>query len=150
MKRFTFGFLLMLLFMPPTSLSAQTISSVAAVVNADIITTYQLDRAVETLLSRQKQRSKELGLSVTTQEIDDAVDDVMTSNNLDPAALETALAAEGMTLESYRRQIRDEILRYKLMSQEVNYRAQVTSSEVRRYFEENIDESSRKKSPTSA
>ncbi len=137
-------------------------------VNADIITTYQLDLAVERLLSRRnpasqpgdqevqtlrlnvldqlinerllQQRSEELGLAVSDQEIHAAVADVMASNNLDPAGLESALAAEGMTLESYRRQIRDEILRYKLMSQEVNYRAQVTSGDVRRYFEEHIDQ----------
>ncbi|MBD1400810.1 SurA N-terminal domain-containing protein [Pelovirga terrestris] len=168
MKRFTFWFLLMCLSVPISPLAAQTIASVAAVVNSDIITTYQLDRAVERLVSSQnlsrfpsdqerqqlrrevldqlindrllQQRSKELGLSVTTQEVDAAVDDVMTSNNLNPATLETALAAEGMSLESYRRQIHDEILRYKLMSQEVNYRARVTSGEVRRYFEENIEQ----------
>lgn len=162
------GLLLILLLAANNPLAAQTISSVAAVVNADIITTYQLERAVEMLLARQnpartpsdqellklrqevleqlindrllQQRSKELGLSVSDQEISAAVDDVMSSNNLDPASLEVALAAEGMTLASYRQQIRDEILRYKLMSQEVNYRARVTSGEVRRYFEENIDQ----------
>jgi peptidyl-prolyl cis-trans isomerase SurA len=163
-----FGLLLILLLATTSQLTANTISSVAAVVNADIITSYQLDRAVEMLLSRQnlshtpsdrelkelrqevldqlindrllQQRSKELGLRVSDQEVNAAIDDVMTSNNLDPATLEIALAAEGMTLESYRQQIRDEILRYKLMSQEVNYRAQVTSSEVRRYFDEHIDQ----------
>jgi peptidyl-prolyl cis-trans isomerase SurA len=168
MKRFTFGFLLMVLLAPAAPLTAQTISSVAAVVNADVITSYQLDRAVERLVTNQnpsstpsdqellklrqevleqlindlllQQRSKELGLAVTSQEIDAAVDDVMTNNNLDASTLEAALAAEGMTLESYRQQIRDEILRYKLMSQEVNYRARVTSGDVRRYFEENIDQ----------
>jgi len=162
------GLLLILLLGTISPLAAQTISSVAAVVNADIITTYQLEQAVELLLARQnpartpsdqellelrrevleqlindrllQQRSKELGLSVSDQEVNAAVDDVMSSNNLDPASLETALAAEGMTLSSYRQQIRDEILRYKLMSQEVNYRARVTSGEVRRYFEENIDQ----------
>jgi peptidyl-prolyl cis-trans isomerase SurA len=168
MKKYIFGFILILMSANAGLLAAQTITSVAAVVNADIITTYQLDRDVAKLLSRRnlsssasdqelrelrqevleqliidrllQQRSKELGLSVSEQEINAAIDDVMTSNNLNPTTLETALAAEGLTLESYRRQIRDEILRYKLMSQEVNYRAQVTSGEVRRYFEENIDQ----------
>ncbi|HMB16797.1 MAG TPA: SurA N-terminal domain-containing protein, partial [Pelovirga sp.] len=168
MKRFTFAFLLLLLLAATAPLMAQTISSVAAVVNTEIITTYQLDRAVKRLVSNQnlsrnpsdqelqklrqevldqliserllQQRSKELGLSVTAQEVDAAVDDVMASNNLDATSLETALAAEGMTLESYRQQIHDEIMRYKLMSQEVNYRAQVTSGEIRRYFDENIDQ----------
>lgn len=162
------GLLLILLLATTSPLAANTISSVAAVVNADIITSYQLERAVEMLLSRQnlsrtpsdqdlqelrqqvldqlindrllQQRSKELGLRVSDQEVNAAIDDVMTSNNLDPASLEIALAAEGMTLESYRQQIHDDILRYKLMSQEVNYRAQVTSGEVRRYFDEHIDQ----------
>lgn len=168
MKKYIFGCLLILLLASAGPLAAQTISNVVAVVNADIITSYQLERAIEILLSRQnlsrtpsdqelqelrqevleqlindrllQQRSKELGLRVSDQEVNAAIDDVMTSNNLDPASLEIALAAEGMTLESYRQQIHDEILRYKLMSQEVNYRAQVTSSEVRRYFEEHIDQ----------
>ena len=168
MKKHILGLFLILLLATTSPLAAITISSVAAVVNADIITSYQLERAVAMLLSRQNpsrapsdqelqdlrqevldqlindrllhQRSKELGLRVSDQEVNAAIDDVMISNNLDPASLEIALAAEGMTLESYRQQIRDEILRYKLMSQEVNYRAQVTSSEVRRYFEEHIDQ----------
>ena len=162
--------LLLLILLPATTGSATTksITSVAAVVNAEIITTYQLERAVESLLSHQnlprspgeaemqgvrqevleqliddqllQQRSRELGLRVTEQEIEAAIEDVMVSNNLDRDALEVALEAEGLTLESYREQIRDDILRYKLMTQEVNYRAQVTSAEVRRYFEENIDQ----------
>ncbi len=162
--------LFLLILLPATTGSAttKTITGIAAVVNAEIITTYQLERTLESLLSQQnltsaptdaemmqirqevleqmisdlllQQRSRELGLRVTEQEIDAAVEDVMVSNNLDRPGLETALEAEGLTLESYREQIRDDILRYRLMAQEVNYRAQVTSAEVRRYFEENIDQ----------
>ncbi|MFO7766184.1 MAG: SurA N-terminal domain-containing protein [Pelovirga sp.] len=156
-------FLLILLPVATGGVEAKTITRVAAVVNADIITTYQLERAVETIMASRSdaadkqqlrqsaleqlindqlllQRARELDLRVSEQEIETAVEDVMSSNNLDRDALELALKTEGMTLDSYREQIRNDILRYKLMNQEVNYQAQVTSAEVRRHFEENIDQ----------
>ena len=163
-------FLILLMLLTTTSVGAapKTITGIAAVVNAEIITTYQLESTLQSLLSHQRmdrapseaemneirkevleqmigdlllqQRSRELGLRVTEQEINEAVEDVMVSNNIDLPTLKSALEAEGLTLESYRQQIRDDILRYKLMAQEVNYRAQVTSAEVRRYFEDNIDQ----------
>lgn len=163
-----FLFLFILLTATGVGATSTTITSIAAVVNAEIITTYQLERTLRSLLAQQgferapseaemteirqevleqmisdlllQQRSRELGLRVSEQEIDRAVEDVKSNNNLDLAGLEAALEAEGMTLESYREQIRDDILRYRLMAQEVDYRAQVTSAEVRRYFEENIDQ----------
>lgn len=167
MKQFML-FLLILLTATTLGATTKTITGIAAVVNAEIITTYQLERTLESLLSHQnlthsptdaemmeirqevleqmisdlllQQRSRELGLRVNEQEIDAAVEDVMVNNNLDLPGLEAALQAEGLTLESYREQIRDDIMRYRLMAQEVNYRAQVTSAEVRRYFDENIDQ----------
>lgn len=168
MRNCIFSLFILLPLVLAGTATAQTISTVAAVVNSEVVTTYQLERAVNDRLSRQnlgqppndtdraelkrqmleqlinekllQQRSAELGLRVSEQEVNSAIEDVKASNNLDQPALEAALQAEGMTLESYREQIRAEILRYKLMAQEVNYRAQVTSTEIRRYFEENIDQ----------
>jgi peptidyl-prolyl cis-trans isomerase SurA len=45
-----------------------------------------------------------------------------------------------MTIESYREKIRREILRYKLVNREINYKVLVTSGEVRDYFREHIED----------
>lgn len=161
-------FVLLLLAGAGSPAFARTINGVAAVVNTEVITTYQLDRAVEDVVAqrasvtplaesekasvRQRvlerlinekllaQRSQELGLRVADEEVNVAIEDVMVSNNLDREGLEAALNAEGLTMAAYREQISNDILRYKLLAQEVNHRAQVTSAEVRRYFNENIEQ----------
>lgn len=169
MKRIFLAVLILLLPCFTAIGSAQTINQVAAVVNSEIITTYQVEQALDQMLATQQraaetlsdveteqlsaqildrliedkllaQRISSLGLRVTEQEVNAAIEDVKISNNLDQHQLETALAAQGMTLTSYRDQIRTEILRYKLLAQEVSHRVAVTSSEVREYFQENIDQ----------
>ena len=147
---------------------AKTLSKVVAVVNNDIISSYQLDKAVladlekhsqgnqltakqfdqlrentlERLINEKlaKQRTKELGLQVGEAELNAAIEDVQRKNNLTRSMLENALEAQGMDFASYREQLKDEILRYKLLGREVNYKVQVTSGEVREYFREHIDE----------
>lgn len=146
--------------------AAETINRVAAVVNDEIITTYQLEKALSELqttrpaltdatlshpaagqvldrLIEEKlltQRIDRLQLQVGEQEVDAAIEDVKVSNNLDQDGLEAALAQQGMNLAAYRDQIRNEILRYKLLSREVGQRVAVTSSEVRQYFDEHRDQ----------
>ncbi len=147
---------------------AKTLSKVVAVVNNDIISSYRLDKAVlaalekypqsnqltaqqfdqlrentlEQLINEKlaKQRIKELGLRVGEAELNAAIEDVQRKNNLTRTMLKSALEAQGMDFASYRAQLKEGILRYKLLGREVNYKVQVTSGEVREYFREHIDE----------
>ncbi len=146
----------------------KTLSKVVAVVNNDIVSSYQLDKAVLEALARNaqgnqltaeqfdqlrmstleklineklvKQRIKELGLDVGEAELNAAIEDVQRKNNLTRPMLEQALRAQGMDFASYRQQLKDEILRYKLLGQEVNYKVQVTNSEIREYFRQHIED----------
>jgi peptidyl-prolyl cis-trans isomerase SurA len=166
MKRFLL--LLLATCLVATPVVAKTLTKVAAVVNNDIISSYQLDRAVlealaqdakgnqltseqfdqlkasvlENLINEKlvEQRIKELGLQVPDAELNAAIEDVQIKNNLTADMLKNAVEAQGMSFEDYRAQIKSEILRYKLLGREVNYKVQVTSSEVREYFRENIDQ----------
>ncbi len=166
MKQALLSLLLLALLAQPAV--AKNLTKVAAVVNHDIITTYQLDKAVldalakdakgNQLTSKQfdqlKERSlealineklveqqiKALGLTVSDPELNAAIEDVQIKNNLTAEQLKAAVEAQGMSFEAYRQQLKDEILRYKLLGREVNSKVQVTSSEVREYFREHIDE----------
>ncbi len=167
MKRMLF-LLILSLFLTITPAMAKTLSKVVAVVNDEIITSFQLEKAVVAALTQKPdqnqltteqfdqikgevleqmvnnklrdQRIEELGLKVSEPELNSAIEDVQLKNGLTPETFEQALAAQGLTLSKYREQIKKEILRYKLLSREVNYKVLVTSSEVRNYYNRHIDE----------
>jgi len=166
MKYICLSFFCFLLLVNPVA--AKTLTKVAAVVNDDIITTFQLDKAVEVALRTNEkrnqmtaaqfdefklqvlkkmvneklleQRSKELGLTVSDADLESAIKDVEEKNGLTREALVRALAAQGTTLEAYRESVRKEILRYKLLSREVSYKVLVTTNEIRNYYNKHSDE----------
>ncbi|MDY6847776.1 MAG: SurA N-terminal domain-containing protein [Geoalkalibacter sp.] len=146
---------------------AEVLNKVAAVVNQDIITTYELEREIESVLAgeaaagrpspadnvalRQQvleqlieqklvnQRVRELGLEVSEAEVEEAIDDVVKQNNITRDQLRQALAAQNLSLNDYREKLRQQILRFKLIGREVQSKVEVSEREVRDYFRENID-----------
>ncbi|PLY02728.1 MAG: hypothetical protein C0624_07880 [Desulfuromonas sp.] len=133
---------------------AETLNRIVAVVNDDVITSYELKQRLETVPQEQrdeavgpllegmveelllKQRAKDLGISVSDEEIDAAVSDIQVQNRLTLEQLEQALQGQGQTLAGYRETLRSEILRYKLLGREVKAKADVTTQELRNYYED--------------
>ena len=140
---------------------AETVSRVAAVVNKEIITTFQLDKAVaaerkanqmedlseESLKRLQSQilermidekllaqRIIELGLTVDERELESAIVDVQKQNNLTREQLINALNDQGMDFPTYRENLKQEITRYKLIGREVNSQVEVTNKQIRDYL----------------
>jgi peptidyl-prolyl cis-trans isomerase SurA len=141
---------------------------VAAVVNDSIITTYQLDQALQKALAgipaaeslsvaekdklrRQlleqlieeelvKERVAQLRLKVDDEDVEAAVQDVQRQNNLTREQLQAALEQQGMDFDTYRENLRKQILRFRLIGIEVKSKAEVTSAEVRQYYREHINE----------
>ena len=143
-----------------SSAAAETISRIAAVVNDEIITTRQLDQRVEAqpleaAMPREQvlqnmitdilieQRAAEIGIGVSEEDIDRAVQDVEQQNDITTDQLEQALVAQGMTMQKYREQLRNQILRFKLPGIEVKSKADVTSREILSYYEAHQDDFSR-------
>ncbi len=146
----------------------EVISKIAAVVNDDIITTYQLEKEIAAQLAAEprgrslpesenqrlrqtvltgmvedalvRQRVRELGLRVGEEEIDAAIEDVEKQNQITREQLIRALQAQGMSYSAYREKLRQQILRFKLIGREVQNKVEVTSQEIRDYFKENIDD----------
>jgi len=138
--------------------SAETLNRIVAIVNSDAITSYELEKRLETVPKEQrdtaagpllermveelllKQRAEEIGVTVSDEEVDAAVSDVQVQNRLTLEQLEQALQEQGQTLTSYRENLRGEILRYKLLGREVKEKADVTTQELRNYFEAHSDD----------
>ena len=146
--------------------TAEMVSRIAAVVNDDIITTYQLDQALQSQLATMdrrptpaqltplrnqvlkrlieetlvQQRIRALNLTVSEEEVETAILDVQKQNNLTREQLADAVLTQGMTFDAYRENLRKQILRYKLISTEVRSQVDVTEKEVMEYYRAHIDE----------
>jgi peptidyl-prolyl cis-trans isomerase SurA len=167
MKRlFVFATLLLLLSDP--LVQAETVNRIAAVVNKDVITLYQIDRELEkrklgkgglaqlsvpeldTLRQQAlsslieetlvEQRVKALGIRVTDDEIEAGIGDVLIQNKLTRDELIQALSLQGMDFNVYRDNLRKQILRYKLLGLEVKSKVDVSKQDQLDYFRGHIEE----------
>jgi len=156
----------MLCLAATTPAPAETVSRIAAVVNGDIITTYELDQALEAqlakgakqptpaqvgalrkeLLSRLieeelvQQRIRALKLQVSDEEVENAILDVQKQSQLTREQLEQAVQGQGLTFAAYRENLRKQILRYKLVGQEVRSKVDVSEREIRDYYRAHLEE----------
>lgn len=145
---------------------AETVSRIAAVVNGGIITTYELDQALneqlaksakrpspaeigalrQELLSRLieeeliNQRIRALRLKVSDAEVDNAIQEVQKQNNLSREQLVQELQKQGVTFPVYRENLREQILRFKLINMEVRSKIDVSEQEVLDYFRAHLEE----------
>lgn len=164
MAKIITGFMLLALLAlhPETLPAAQLIGGIAATVNEEPITTVELDKEVQQMRKEQdklpasekgalrsaalnrlvdkkliEQKVRELDIKVSDEEVRLAIEDVKRQNNLSQEALEQALAGQGISFEQYRRQLKEQLERLRLMSQEVRSKVQVGEREVREYYEAN-------------
>lgn len=75
-------------------------------------------------------------LGVTEQDVDRAVQEVLKMNNIGEDQLQAALYSQGMTWSEYRKKLRDQIERARLVQFKVQGRVQVKEAEVLRRCEE--------------
>jgi peptidyl-prolyl cis-trans isomerase SurA len=156
----------MSLVLLPVVAESELISGVAAVVNDDIITTYEVANEAVSLageLAKQKlpeaadkekvraaalsrlidkklidQKIRELDIRVSDEEVKQAIEDVKKQNNLTQEALVKALAGQGLAFDQYRAQLKEQLERLRLMSQEVRAKIQVGEREMNEYYEANL------------
>ena len=143
------------------SSAAQVVSGIAATVNDEPITLFEVEKeylqmqkemeklpedkaelksaAVNRLVDKKliEQKIRELDIRVSDEEVRLSIEDVKKQNNLTQEALEQALAGQGLTFEQYRTQLKEQLERLRLMSQEVRAKVQVGEKEIREYYEAN-------------
>lgn len=144
----------------------RTLNAIVAVVNGEPITLVEVDREAEPavreaekkaavdpaarsslrkkfreqLIERKllDQKSRELDIRVSDEEVRQAIDDVRKQNRIpSQEAMTAALAAQGLTYEQYRLQMKEQLEKLRLVSMEVRSRVQVGETEMREYFEAN-------------
>jgi len=147
--------------------SAEVISGIAAVVNDEIITIRELNREydlaardvekkegplsvekanklrtsiLDSLVDRAliRQKIKELNIVISEEEVRQSIEEVKRQNRLSQEALVSALLTQGMTFDQYKEQMKEQLERLRLMSQEVKSKVQVGEKELKEYYDANL------------
>ena len=167
MKRlfYLFGFILFL--HGPTSSSEAVVDRVVAVVNQEIITLSEVEKRVppvkEEIVTRDRlekqeriqgvwrevlerlieeklidQEVKKSGVKVSSKEVEAAVEEVKRRNGATQEELERALAVEGLTLETYKKQIEKSIQRQRLINLSVKVEEKAGENDLREFYQKNL------------
>jgi peptidyl-prolyl cis-trans isomerase SurA len=83
---------------------------------------------------------QETGVIVRDEDIDRYVDGIKERNRITDEQLAEALEKQGLTLEQYRRQVREELQRQQLINREIRGKVNVTPEEIERYYNAHLDD----------
>jgi peptidyl-prolyl cis-trans isomerase SurA len=149
----------------------EIIDRIVAVVNSDIITLYDLNRALkpyeenikalgyetekerETLFRVRKdlldqlidskladQEIKRAQITVSESDIDSTIERMKVARSVTDEQLREGLARQGLTMAEYRKEMREQILRTKLVNREVKSKIVVTKEDIKAYYDSHQDE----------
>ena len=149
----------------------EIIDRIVAVVNSDIITLYDLNRALkpyeenikalgyetekerETLFQVRKdlldqlidskladQEIERAQITVSESDIDGTIERMKVARSVTDEQLREGLARQGLTMAEYRKEMREQILRTKLVNREVKSKIVVTKEDIKAYYDSHQDE----------
>jgi peptidyl-prolyl cis-trans isomerase SurA len=149
----------------PAAAPGKLQNAIAAVVNDEIITLYEVNHEAEAVISVNEKKSvlddasrsrirhevldglvdkklvdqkiKELNIKVAEEDIQQAIEDVKKQNNLTQETLLKALAGQGLTYDQYHDRLREQLEKLKLVSMEVRSKIQVGDTEMHEYYDAN-------------
>jgi peptidyl-prolyl cis-trans isomerase SurA len=167
MMKLLFIILAALVLVIPSLASAELLSGIAALVNDEPITTYDVDKekegiekgldptkpldaagkaqvrqaALDSLINRKliQQKIKELDVKVSDEEVRQAIEDVKKTNNITQENLTEALASRGISFDDYKAQLKEQLERLRLISLEVRSKIQISEKDAREYYAANPD-----------
>ncbi len=142
---------------------------VVAIVNADVVTLYELDTRMKELTgmtpealkrksegqyidTRRKilerlieekiaiEKIQELEIKVQPKEVDATIEKVKTDNKLTQEDLVAALKEQGQTYEQYRKMLKTELERMRLINYEVKSKIIIREEELKEYYDKHKDE----------
>ena len=167
MKKFFYLFVFFLFLYGMFSSSEAVVDRVVAVVNQEMITLSEVEKwinplqeqiiAEDRLEKREQiqavclqvlekliedklidQEVKKSGIKIPSREIETTLEEVKRRNATTQEELEKALAAEGLTLETYKKQIEKALQRKKLINWSVKVEMKMGEKELRDFYQNNL------------
>ncbi|HUE29963.1 MAG TPA: peptidylprolyl isomerase [Verrucomicrobiae bacterium] len=99
-------------------------------------------RVLEALITDKllEKEIKAQGITAREDEIDRYVEEIQQRNGMDKERFEAALAAQGLSLETYRARVKSEIEKAALVNREIRQHVNVSPEEIRRYYDAHLDD----------
>jgi len=146
---------------------AERLDAVAAVVNGEAITCSEVEaayqglktqlqaqgvaalseevmrqRAIDSRVMRtlQYQEAQSLEMKVSPAEVDAAIAEVETRNNLQPGQLQAALKAQGVDMDSYRETLEDKLLNGRMINVAVRSKINISEEAMREYYRKYLED----------
>jgi peptidyl-prolyl cis-trans isomerase SurA len=145
--------------------SGETLNRVVAIVNDDLVTLYELNKKIKELTGRtpvelrsqnedqyyevrgkilelliddkiKQAKVLEMGIEVTQNEIDNAIEKIKSDNKWTQEDLTSRLQGEGLSLEKYKENMKGELERIRLVNLEVRSRILIREEMMTQYYEE--------------
>ncbi len=102
-----------------------------------------LDRLIDEKIEDQEIKREKV--EVSEHQVDQAIEKIKETNYYTDEDLRAGLAKEGLTMEEYRKQIKEQILRAKLVSLNVKSKIVITKEDIKAYYEKHLDQYGGKK-----
>lgn len=142
------------------ALRAERINAILATVDGEPVTLYEvrqfekknvrlrqaqpasLAESLQAVITEKilEQEIKQKGIVVRDEDVDAYVQQVKQRNRIDDRQLEEALQQQGLTLEEYRKQVRQDLARQQLIAREIRGKVSVTPEDIDRYLEAHKEE----------
>ncbi len=162
MKKKISTLVVLLLILVSTGLVfAEVTNRIVAIVNNEIITNYELEKAFKSLQPADQEKGrqeeikkqllfqlidqklvelqiKRLGIKISSEDVEKSVARIKQEQGLNrPEDFAAALAKGGMSEAELRDKIKEQILRFRLVSREIGSKIVVPEAKVQEYFEKN-------------
>jgi len=161
--RSVFGLILLMSLALPVH--AGRMDAIAAVVNGEVVTCYEVQQAEQALKEQlvqqsialpaenviyqrslearimrtlQHQEAQDLELKVGAEEVAAAMADVEKRNRLEPGQLESVLEAQGIDVETYKQTLKDRLLSTRLMNIAVRSKISISEEAMREYYRKHL------------
>jgi len=117
---------------------------IIAIVNEDLITKSELNsskifphKSISFLIEKkiQLQTANKMGIGVNPTEISAAMEDIKKENSfLSDKDFEAALLKQGISLEDYKKDLKEQLILIKLINREIKSKITITDSELEEYY----------------
>lgn len=164
-RHFLLFFILPMIFLGAVTSEARLVDKVVAVVNGEVITQTELDKAGKEIFTKirqsfpayvldekmaearqeildnliddilVRQRADELRLDTTDEDVDHAITRISKDNKITVEELYMELERTGIDKEEYRRKLAKQILQSKLINYEVQSKVVISENRAREYYE---------------
>jgi len=94
-----------------------------------------LDRLIDGKLIQQ--RAKQIGITASDKEVEQQIQMMMQSANMTEVGLREGLAKEGLSLESYKKRLLQQLLRQRLFEVEIGSRIVISGEEIGKFYADN-------------